>query len=80
MYGMGNDMDPAMFGMEGGETLVLNANNNLVQYVLNNPEGEHTSLICQHLYDLAQLSNKPLDAEAMTNFIARSNEILGLLI
>ena len=80
MYGMGNDMDPAMFGMEGGETLVLNANNNLVQYVLNNPEGEHTALICQHLYDLAQLSNKPLDAEAMTNFIARSNEILGLLI
>jgi molecular chaperone HtpG len=80
MYNMGQDMDPAMFGMEGGETLVLNANNRLVKYVMEQPEGEHTELICKHLYDLAQLSNKPLDAESMTKFIARSNEILGLLI
>ena len=80
MYNMGQDMDPAMFGMEGGETLILNANNRLVQYVIDHPEGEHTELICQHLYDLAQLSNRPLDAESMTKFIARSNEILGLLI
>ena len=80
MYNMGQDMDPAMFGMEGGETLILNANNRLVQYVIDQPEGEHTELICQHLYDLAQLSNRPLDAESMTKFIARSNEILGLLI
>ena len=80
MYNMGQDMDPAMFGMEGGETLILNANNRLVQYVIDHPEGEHTELICQHLYDLAQLSNRPLDAESMTEFIARSNEILGLLI
>lgn len=78
MYQMGGD--PSMFGLEGGETLILNANNRLVQYVLEQPEGAHTELICQHLYDLAQISNKPLDAESMTKFIARSNEILGLLI
>ncbi|MDO4169288.1 MAG: molecular chaperone HtpG [Lachnospiraceae bacterium] len=80
MYNMGGEMDPAMFGMEGGETLVLNVNNRLVKYVMEQPEGEHTDMICKHLYDLAELSNKPLDAESMTNFIARSNEILGLLI
>jgi molecular chaperone HtpG len=47
---------------------------------MDQPEGEHTALICEHLYDLAQIANKPLSAEAMTKFIARSNEILGLLI
>ncbi|MDO4943174.1 MAG: molecular chaperone HtpG [Lachnospiraceae bacterium] len=80
MYNMGGDMDPAMFGADGSETLILNANNKLVKYVIDQPEGEHTNLICEHLYDLAQISNKPLSPEAMTKFIARSNEILGLLI
>jgi molecular chaperone HtpG len=79
MYGMaGMEMDPAMFGGQG-ETLVLNANNNLVKYVLDNPEGENTNTICCQLYDLAVLANKPLSADAMTKFIARSNEILGIL-
>ncbi|MGN0367999.1 MAG: molecular chaperone HtpG [Wujia sp.] len=78
VYNMGG-MDPAMFGGEA-ETLVLNAKNKLVKYVLENPEGEHTEKICNQLYDLAVLANKPLPAEKMTAFVARSNEILGLLI
>ena len=72
-------MDPGMFGNEG-ETLVLNANNKLVKYVLDNPEGEHTNTICCQLYDLAVIANKPLDAAKMTEFVARSNEILTYLI
>jgi molecular chaperone HtpG len=78
MYGMAG-MDPAMFGAGISETLVLNANNQLVQYVLDNQDGEHTTMICQQLYDLALLANQPLSAEAMTAFIARSNEILAIL-
>ncbi|MBE5946430.1 MAG: molecular chaperone HtpG [Lachnospiraceae bacterium] len=78
-YSMGGAMDPSMFGGEG-ETLVLNAGNKLVKYVLDNPEGEHTDKICCQLYDLAVIANKPLSPEAMTAFVARSNEILGLLI
>lgn len=78
-YSMGGPMDMAMFGGEG-ETLVLNAANKLVKYVLDNPEGEHTDKICCQLYDLAVIANKPLSPEAMTAFVARSNEILGLLI
>lgn len=77
-YGM-IGMDPAMFGGAEGETLVLNANNNLVQYVLENKERENTELICKQLYDLATLSNHPLSADAMTEFIARSNQILEVL-
>ncbi len=77
-YGMAG-MDPAMFGAQGGETLVLNANNALVQYVLEHQEGENTDLICKQLYDLATISNHPLSADAMTAFIARSNQILEVL-
>ena len=76
MYGMPG-MDPSMFG--GEETLVLNANNKLVQYVLANKDGENTNLFCEQLYDLAMISHKPLSPEAMTKFIARSNQIMMLL-
>ena len=76
MYGM-MGMDPGMFGNDA--TLVLNANHPLVQYVLNNKEGEHTNLFCKQLYDLALLGNKPLNSEEMTEFIKRSNEIMMLL-
>ncbi|SFR77117.1 molecular chaperone HtpG [Anaeromicropila populeti] len=77
MYSMGG-MDAGMFG--GGETLILNSNNKLVKHLLDNKESEHVSIICQQLYDLAMLSHKQLSAEAMTNFIARSNEIMSLIV
>ena len=76
MYGMAG-MDPSMFG--GDETLVLNANNKLVQYVLANKDAENTPMFCEQLYDLAMISHKPLAPEAMTKFIARSNQIMMLL-
>ena len=62
------------------ETLVLNSNNKLVKYVLDNPDEEITPTICSQLYDLAVLANKPLTAEELTRFVARSNEILTKLI
>ncbi|MCR5215910.1 MAG: molecular chaperone HtpG [Lachnospiraceae bacterium] len=77
-YGM-NTMDPSMFG-GNGEQLVLNANNTLVQYLLEHTEGETTQMLCKQLYDLAVLGCHPLTAEQMTAFIARSNEILQLLV
>ncbi len=75
--GMGMGMDEDMFG--GSETLILNSANKLVQYILNNKEGEHTDMFCKQLYDLAMIANKPLKANEMTEFIARSNEIMLLL-
>ncbi|MCR5215123.1 MAG: molecular chaperone HtpG [Eubacterium sp.] len=74
MGGLGMD-----FG-QNSETLVLNSNNKLVKYVLDNPEEEITPTICCQLYDLAILANKPLTAEELTRFVARSNEILAKLI
>ncbi|MBR3042549.1 MAG: molecular chaperone HtpG, partial [Eubacterium sp.] len=78
--------DAGMGGMGGldyganAQTLILNSNNKLVKYVLDNPEGDMTETICCQLYDLAVLANKPLTAEELTRFVARSNEILGKLI
>ena len=78
MYSAGGmGMDMGMFG--GGETLILNANNALVKYILDNTEGDHVDMFCKQLYDLAMLANKPLSAEEMTEFVTRSNEIMMLL-
>ncbi|MDE6852860.1 MAG: molecular chaperone HtpG [Lachnospiraceae bacterium] len=77
MYSMGGGMDMGMFG--GGETLVLNSANKLVQYILEHKDGEHVDMFCKQLYDLAMIAHKPLPAEEMTDFVARSNEIMMLL-
>ncbi len=76
MYAV-NGMDMG-FGQEG-ETLVLNASHPLVEYVLDHKEGDNVEMICEQLYDLALLQNAPLKPEAMTKFIARSNDIMLLL-
>ena len=76
MYGGGMDM--SMFGAEG-ETLVLNANHPLVTYITEHEDDANTKMICEQLYDLAKLQNAPLSPEAMTKFIARSNDIMLLL-
>ncbi len=73
MDGMGNDM------FAGGEKLVLNANHPLVKYLGENKESEHANMLCEQLYDLAMLAHKPLEPEAMTKFVERSNDIMLLL-
>ena len=75
MYGM---TDMGMFGGEG-QTLVLNAGNSLVQYILANKDGEYTDLFCQQLYDLAMLAHKPLESSELTAFIERSGKVLSIL-
>lgn len=77
MYSMG--MDPSMFG-GSGLVLVLNANNKLVQYVSEHADGENTPKICEQLYDLALVSHGSMTPERMTKFIARSNEIMGMML
>ena len=73
MYGMGGDM------FSTNVTLVLNANNALVKYVYEHKDADNINMFCEQLYDLALISHKQLEPEAMTKFIARSNEIMMLL-
>jgi molecular chaperone HtpG len=37
------------------------------------------NMICQHVYDLALMSQKGFDAEGMKSFVERSNEVLTKL-
>ena len=81
-----------MFGMPGMDagsmfpderTLVLNRNNSLIQALVklsdNSNRKDDVKLICQHVYDLAMLSHKQFEPEAMTAFIERSNKLLEKL-
>ena len=77
MYSM-NGAGLGDFGSEG-ETLVLNANHPLVQYVTAHQDDKNVQMICEQLYDLAKLQHAPLSSEDMTKFVARSNDIMMLL-
>ncbi len=77
MYSMPG-MGMGDFGKEG-ETLVLNANHPLVQHIMENTDGKNVNMICEQLYDLALLQHAPLEPEAMSRFVARSNDIMMLL-
>ncbi|HIW25693.1 MAG TPA: molecular chaperone HtpG [Firmicutes bacterium] len=65
------------------ETLVLNGNNKLIKALeeLKNTAGkeEETKLICEQVYDLARMGQKPLTSEEMSKFIERSNLVLEML-
>ncbi|MBQ9814981.1 MAG: molecular chaperone HtpG [Lachnospiraceae bacterium] len=73
---MGLDMDMNMFKTPG--TLVLNANNDLVKYLMD-AQDENADMVLEQLYDLAKLGNEPLTPDEMSKFIARSNKIMVLL-
>ena len=59
-------------------TLVINTENELIQK-LDTLDENTRNLVIDHVYDLAKISHSPLDAEHMSKFIARSNELLSKL-
>ncbi len=77
MYAM-NGMGMGDFGNEG-QTLILNANHPLVEYVMEHTDDKNTRMICEQLYDLARIQNAPLEGDAMAKFVQRSNEIMMVL-
>jgi len=72
-------------------TLVVNTAHPLIQNLAKlsqgsiiqdsgtSPAGETAKLICQHVYDLALISQKNFDAQAMSQFVQRSNDVLTRL-
>ncbi len=56
-------------------TLILNRNNFLIKSI-DKLSDDDKKLVCEHIYDLAMMSNKPLSSEQMTKFIERSNKLL----
>ena len=61
-------------------TLVLNRTNATVQALAQrDAQDEVTALLCKQIYDLARMSAQPLEAEEITEFLARSQKILGMV-
>ncbi|MBR2562585.1 MAG: molecular chaperone HtpG, partial [Eubacterium sp.] len=75
MYSM-NGMDFGNDMFQADTTLILNARNELVQYVFEHRRTKNVATFVEQLYDLAMLSNRPLTPDEMTRFVARSNEIM----
>ncbi|HLP87553.1 MAG TPA: molecular chaperone HtpG [Nostocaceae cyanobacterium] len=71
--------------------LLVNTNHPLIQNLTHLNQGSIiqedgststnplVSMICQHVYDLALMSQKGFDAEGMKSFVERSNEVLTKL-
>lgn len=67
------------FKMPEAHTLVLNAQNAVVQSLLTAEAGEKRDLMAAQLYDLARMSTRPLEKDEVTAFLNRSNRLLALL-
>ncbi len=60
-------------------TLVLNADNAVVQSLVKQQEGSQRDLMAAQLYDLARMSTRPLEKDEITAFLSRSNKLLEML-
>ncbi|MGL5676482.1 MAG: molecular chaperone HtpG [Cellulosilyticaceae bacterium] len=76
MYGM----DPSALPPSEA-TLVLNQNHPLITtLVAKDLDASTKEMLCNHLYDLALLSNQTLSPEAMQAFLVRNNELMLKLV
>ncbi len=67
------------FGFPSKYTLVLNRLCPTIRALASMEEGDVSHLLCKQLFDLARLSSRPLEAEDLKDFIARSNEIVSMM-
>ena len=51
----------------------------IIQADGQSPTNPLVNLICQHVYDLALMSQKGFDADGMKSFVERSNDVLTKL-
>jgi molecular chaperone HtpG len=77
MQDMSKSFGEAFAGEKPETTVVLNLGNEVVKAIPTLSE-EDAKLVCLHIYDLALLSHKPLDAGELAGFIDRSVKILGM--
>lgn len=75
---MGRIYGRSEFTMPAKYSVVLNSRSATVQKLAEREKDERSVLLAHQLYDLAELSRQPLEAEQMTEFIRRSMEIVDL--
>lgn len=84
------DMSRLFAGMEAKnmfpaeQTLVINRNNKLVKALAdsvdNKEKDEERELLVRQIYDIALLSHKPLDPDALSAFIERSIKLMEKIV
>ena len=66
------------FAMPAKYSVVMNSRSKTIRKLAGREKDERSLLLARQLYDLAELSRQPLEAEQMTAFIRRSMEIVDL--
>ncbi len=62
------------------ETLIINANNPLVNKALNAENTELKDLVCKNIVDMAKLSHNTLNGDDKAAFLERNSEIMNMLL
>ena len=75
---MGRLYGRSEFNMPARYSVVLNSRSNTIRKLAEREQDERSLLLARQLYDLAELSRQPLEAEKMTEFIRRSMEIVAI--
>ena len=75
---MGRLYGRSEFSMPARYSVVLNSRSNTIRKLAEREQDERSLLLARQLYDLAELSRQPLEAEKMTEFIRRSMEIVAI--
>jgi len=75
---MGRIYGRSEFTMPAKYNVVLNSRSATIKKLAEREKDERSTLLARQLYDLAELSRQPLEAEQMTEFIRRSMEIVDL--
>ena len=75
---MGRIYGRSEFAMPAKYSVVLNSRSATVRKLAARDKDERSVLLARQLFDLAELSRQPLEAEKMTAFIRRSMEIVEL--
>ena len=75
---MGRLYGRSEFNMPAKYSVVLNSRSATIQKLAAREQDERSELLARQLYDLAELSRQPLEAEKMTEFIRRSMEIVAI--
>ena len=68
------------FAMPAQCKLTLNSRSPVVAALAKREANEETLEICRQVFDLAQMAREPLEAQALSAFIARSNKLLSMLL
>ena len=61
------------------QNLVNLSQGSIIQGDGESPSSQLVKMMCQHVYDLALISQKGFDADGMKSFVERSNDVLTKL-